>query len=257
MSQFCEKKTPEEAKKEMEELTKKELMLLTQKILDNPNIIKPKMNYESSDDSDSDSSISSNTSSSSSYKHKKHHSIPVLNKQSLNIFKKEQTIDKLEEKNYFKTLELSNAILEKTRLEEENRNIRKRLIETEAIVKIISDIIELSKKELIKVNGSLKKDNITFKMLNLQKEYDSELNLMNLIKNNLNNISDSTIKIHYLNQLLILEKKLMDNYQENNKLIDTFIIGVRNNEKIEVCLLSLFVCLMFSIFVTYMLKNFV
>ena len=104
--QFCIKKTPEEAKKEMEETTRKELEKLTQQIKSNPALLKPNMAYDSDTDSDyeSSSSDSSSSSSSSSSRSKTKYKTKI-NKNAIDIFKKETTIDKLEEKNYYKTLD--------------------------------------------------------------------------------------------------------------------------------------------------------
>ena len=108
--QFCIKKTPEESKKEMDELTKKEIDKLAEQIKANPSILKRnKYNYDSESDISSESSSDTDSSDSSS---SRSHYKSKINKSAIDICKKELVIDKLEEKNYFKTLEMNNLMLE-------------------------------------------------------------------------------------------------------------------------------------------------
>ena len=112
--QFCIKKTPEECEKDMKEATQKEIAKLAQQIKENPALLKRnKYNYESDSDdvSISSESYSTSTRSTSSKSSRSHHK-KRNNKNALELCKKEIFIDKLEEKNYFKTLEMNNLILE-------------------------------------------------------------------------------------------------------------------------------------------------
>jgi hypothetical protein len=82
------KKSQEEAQKEMEELTKIELQKLAETISKNPELLKPKfMDSDSETDSDYNSDSDSNAPSVENYHNK-----------SLTVYKKELEIDKLQEK---------------------------------------------------------------------------------------------------------------------------------------------------------------
>lgn len=249
--QFCIKKTPEEFKKEMDSSTQKEIEKLAEHLKANPTLLRNKYKSDSDTDSSSSSSSSSDTdsdssSSKSNYKHK-------INKNAIDIYKKETVIDKLEEKNYFKTLELNNLMLENSQLKKENLLFITKIKEYELQTKIISEIIDMNKNEPLKNNGSYLIDtnfsttNMNSKMMLLQKEFDAyNTKILNLI-DDLNKIPNSNIKTHYNQELAKISILLNKNYAFNNKLIDNFLTKVKNREKcsLVVMILTCTILLMF------------
>ena len=249
--QFVMRKTNEEMKKEMEELTRLEMEKLTKTIKENPMLLQPKniQPSESGTESEGSSSTSSSSSSStSSYhsrsrhksrKHKKQKNI-IKKDQTVDIMKKDQCIDKLEEKNYYKTLELSNLILENGQMKQEIDQLKKVNQEYILQIKIISDIIELNKNEPLKTNGNylidsdLNNKNMSSKMFILQKEFDEYKHKITKLTDDLklfnNDSKTSNIYIYYNKELNNITSKLNNNYDFNNKLIDTYISRTKNKE---------------------------
>ena len=261
--QFCIKKTPEEVKKEMEETTRKELEKLTQQIKNNPSLLKPNMAYDSDTDSDyeSSSSDSSSSSSSSSSRSKTKYKTKI-NKNAIDIFKKETTIDKLEEKNYYKTLELSNLILENSKLKEENINFQKIISDYVLQSKIISEVIELSKNEPLKVNGhylineDLNIANMNSKIFFLQKEFDKYNTQINKLITDLNSLSDSSVKAFYNQELAKINITVNKNYEFNNKMVDAYITKTKNREKWHLIMIILSFAFFMMIVKDYLMFNF-
>jgi len=243
-AQFCIKKSSEDVRKEMEEITKKEMEKLTQAIKENPSLLKPKHLYESDSDDDdtsisSSSSLTSTSSSNSNYKNK-------IKKNSLNIFKKEQVIDKLEERNYYKSLDLSNLTLENGQLKDEIASLNKIVNNFTLQNKIIIDVIELSKIEPLKVNGnylidmSITSENMSSKMFTLEKEFERYKSQIHKLIDDLNSINDSIVKTHYNQELAKITILLNKNYDFNNKLVDSYLSKIKNSEKRNLILSFLF-----------------
>jgi hypothetical protein len=242
--QFCIKKTPEESKKEMEDITKREIEKLAEQIKANPSILKRnKYNYDSeSDDSTVSSSDSSDSSDSSS---SRSHYKSKINKSAIDICKKELVIDKLEEKNYFKTLEMNNLILENSHLKDENTMLSLKIKELELQSKIISHVIELSCSEPLKVvYTNLTESNMNSKMMQIQKEFDKYNTQISKLITDLNSLSDSVIKAHYNQELAKINITLNKNYEFNNKLVDKFILKVKNREKCNLIMMFMLITFM-------------
>jgi len=180
--QFCVKKSQEDVYKEMEELTKIEMEKLHKKIKENPKILKPKPIYESdSDDDILDSSFSSTVTSSSDSDHiNKNDS--MKNNNSITLFKKEQIIDKLEEKNYYKSLELSNLMLENNELKDELENLKEKINDYEYQSELMTEIIELCKSEPL--NKIFDESNYSI----LEKDYNDYKNEINELIQDLNSL---------------------------------------------------------------------
>lgn len=250
--QFCSKKTPEETKKEMDESTRIELEKLNLQIKANPLLLKSKLKYDS--DSSSDTSTDSSSSSSSSSSNSKYKS--KINRNAIDICKKEQVIDKLEEKNFFKKLELNNLMLENSQIKQENQYLALKVKEFELQSKIIIDVIEMSKNEPLKMDFSnLSNTNVNLKMMNLQKEFDSyNIKIIKAIES-LNSLSDCVIKAHYNQELAKINIKLNKNFEFNNKIVNNYLIKIKNAEKCNLILLFIGITIILMAVKDYILHN--
>ena len=252
--QFCIKKTAEETKKEMDELTKKEIDKLAEQIKANPSILRRnKYNYDS--ESDISSNSSDTASSSDSYSSRSHYKSKI-NKSAIDICKKEQVIDKLEEKNYFKTLEMNNLMLENSHLKDENSALVLKIKGLELESKIISDVIELSRTETFKLTcKNLTESNINSKMMLIQKEFDKYNTKISKLINDLNSLSNPIIKSYYNQEIAKINITLNKNYEFNNKLIDKFILKVKNREKCNLIMMFMLITLILLFIKDYAMNN--
>ena len=253
--QFCIKKTPEELKKEMEDVTRREIDKLAEQIKANPSILKRnKYNYDSeSDDSTVSSSDSSDSSDSSS---SRSHYKSKINKSAIDICKKELVIDKLEEKNYFKTLEMNNLMLENSHLKDENTMLSLKIKELELQSKIISDVIELSRTVPLKiVYNNLTELNMNSKMIQIQKDFDKYNTQITKLITDLNSLSDSLTKTHYNQELAKIKILLNKNYDFNNKLVDKFILKVKNREKCNLIMMFMMITFILLFIKDYAMNN--
>jgi hypothetical protein len=240
MSLFTEKRTPEEARKEMEELTKKELSALNEKIIKNPSILKPMLNYDS--DSSSSYSLSSSSSSSSAISYKKSKKYP-----NIEVIKQESKIDKLAEKNYYKTLELSNLMLENTKLKDLNNALKIKSDEREKLFNLLKEILEFTLNDRINNKDLnfdiLSSDNIIYKSIELQKSFNEDILGFETFVKKTNELPDTIIK-SYFSEYITHKKALLEkNYQLNTNKINNFLLILNIKDKcltLIILLLSLF-----------------
>jgi hypothetical protein len=162
--QFCELKTPEEANKEMEDLTKKELEKLKEKIKNNPKIL-----LKNFSDDDELSTLSSSTedseyipedneseSESSEYDKPKVHihykksskdNNERIKKDLMRVLKKDLEIENFEKKEYFRNLELNNLTLENSSLKEELKIIKQEHLNQQKFLDFILKFMKLKSKK--------------------------------------------------------------------------------------------------------------
>jgi len=219
------KKTQEEAQKEMEELTKIELQKLAETIAKNPDLLKPKfMDSDSDTDSDYNSDSDSNAPSVSNYHNK-----------SLTVYKKELEIDKLQEKNHYKTLELTNLICENSKLKKDMKEIKSQYDESIKFIDFVNKIIQLKEKnifsnESINFNQDIKI--ISTSMLTIQKEYDAALDDINKLKILIAN-QENLIKIYFGKEISLIENNVQNIYQTNFGLLNKKLEEIDRNKKID------------------------
>jgi hypothetical protein len=246
--QFCIKKTPEECEKDMKETTQKEIAKLAQQIRENPSLLKRnKYNYESDSDDVSISSESYSTSTkSTTTKSSRSHHKRKINKNALELCKKEIFIDKLEEKNYFKTLEMNNLILENNQLQELNKEYFTKIKELDLYFKIITEIIELNKLDFLKIKD-LTESNINNKILQVQKDFDKYQTQISKLTTDLNLLPDSPIKNHYNQELVRINLCHISNFEFNNKFIERYISDMKKQERCNL----IWMFIMFSIILIF------
>lgn len=248
------KMSVEEMKKESEEITKKEMNILTEKIKNNPELLKPNFNKcDSSDESSDDSSYSSKSSSSSSSSSKSSHRKRKSKKKLPNfapdflIYKKEREIDKLEEQNYHKTIELSNLMLEFNKAIEDNSILHKRLLEREILVDTITKFINFNKENPVcKIKEeTLKLDSLGNKLMIVEKEFLEKKSFNEQLLSKLKALYKTDLGNYYVElvekHIVLLEK----NFKENNESVYYFEQSERFNEKAKIiimilCLVGLF-----------------
>jgi hypothetical protein len=169
--QFCELKTQEQAQREMEELTKKELEKLQEKIKNNPKILQKNFN----DDDELSSSLSSSTEDSEylpdesessdddkpkvhiHYKKSSRDKDERVKKDLMRVLKKDLEIENLEKKEYFKNLELNNLSLENSTLKKELEIIKKEHLNQQ---KFLDFILKFMAEKNIKYYDNIKEDHI-------------------------------------------------------------------------------------------------
>jgi hypothetical protein len=240
---FAIRKTIEQAKIESEEITKKEMELLAEKLRDNPELLlKKNYNIESSEELDDDRSFITSSSSSSSsssscsssssdsrrkkYKHRSKSKKSKSDSKNLNfeIYKKEKEVDKLEHRNHLKTLELSNALLEKSKLENECNFLKSKLLEKEILLKIIHDFIEFNIINQIRVFDKkyFTIDKVNDILINIRNDKDKNIKYIKDLQTKIIPFNNSIIGQHYNEEL---KKNIIDienNYNENLELIQRF-----------------------------------
>lgn len=225
------KKSPEEAQKEMVELSKIELQKLAETIAKNPELLKPKfMDSDSETDSDYMSDSDSNASSVTSYHNK-----------SLTVYKKELEIDKLQEKNHYKTLELSNLIYENSKLKQEVKEVKNLYDESIKFIEFIKKIIQLKDKTIFSddnINFSEDIKIVSVKMLNIQKEYDTASQEIIILKN-LVDSQENLIKNYFGKELKLIETNIENIYQKNFNLLNKKLQEINTNKKIDYLLLMM------------------
>jgi hypothetical protein len=229
----------DQMKKESEEVTKRELEILMSQIKDNPKLLKPKqilsqIESESSDDStySSESEYSSSSSSSSSSSERKHKKYYKKNNDNIEIYKQEGKIDDLEKKLYYKTLRLSNMTLDNSKLQNENENLKIKFKENEILVSILLNIIDFPIEEISKKLENINKDNIFNKRMILEESFENNKKNLDVINKKLNDISNEKIKKYYHDELFKINNKIIQKYEENNKIINNFMNNIKYNDRI-------------------------
>jgi hypothetical protein len=203
----------EQMNKESEDLTKKELENLLNHISNNPALLKPKriIEYDSESDSSTPSSYSSNSASSSD---------------NVKIYKKDNKIDELDRKLYYKNLHLTNVSLENTKLIKENEELKKMLKDGEVLISIIKSIADFS---LEKTEEFTAENVFSYKII-LENQFKFNKNQLELINNRISNIPDEKIKQYFENEISKMKIKLEENYKMNYDTITNFMTNKKINE---------------------------
>ena len=250
--QFCTIKSLQEAQKEMEETTKKELEKLHERIKNHPELLKSSKSSddemslsesisEEDDDNDSDYVPSSSDTSDSEDSQPKIHlhynrnkkknikqdKTQLLKKEIMESIKKDIELDSLEQKNHFKNLELNNLSLENFQQKTEIEKLKKVNMNQEQILNFIVKFLEYKtikyfenyKEEQINSINELKK--LTLVLIDLQKKYESFESLSKNLVDELNKIefTDKNIKIKDCYYILI-DRIMMKNYKNYLRLKD-------------------------------------
>jgi hypothetical protein len=242
------KKTQEEAQKEMEELTKVELQKLAETISKNPELLKPKfMDSDSESDSDYNSDSDSNASSVTNYHNK-----------SLTVYKKELEIDKLQEKQYYKTLEITNLICENSKLKNDLKEVKSQNDESIKFIDFVKKIIQLKEKnifsnELINFNQDIK--TISTNMLTIQKEYETAIDDINKLKTLIDN-QENLIKNYFGKEISLIENNVQNIYQKNFDLLNKKLEQIDRDKKIDFMLfIMVFLYLVYMVYVRWTPEN--
>lgn len=232
----------------MNETTKRELQLLTEKIKKNPKLLKPNLKNDSSDEESSESSDSEYIESSDS------ESSYDSEKKSITIYKKEQLNNKLREKNYYKTLEISNLMLENNKIKEELDTIKKVLLEKEIILQIINDFLEFKNNESNK--KIINKDSLTIENINstiflVEKNYNDSVTSLENIKKKLNNQSNSIIKNNYTEEIIKMNINIINTHDKNMKIINNFIKECKFNEILGILKIIFIIILLYILVINF------
>ncbi len=224
----------------MEDLTKKEIKKLAESIRTNPEILKNDESSESELELDS-----SSESDSSSYRNS-----------SVELYKKAKKIEKLEEKQYYKALEINNLNLENIELKdkiaeyETTQKIHKFMFET--IVKIIClknidkiDTIEVYKGDNLKL--------ISSKMIQLEENYQQVIKNANKLKEDINifNYADNIelIRTYYKNLISDFLTNYEKKYTKKREYIESCFNTVNNkNNYFLNFLLIVFMAYIYSLY---------
>jgi hypothetical protein len=222
--------------------------------------------FSSDSDSDSDSnSDSSEYSSKSGSKSKSKSKTKSKSKSKpkskskesnlLKVYKKEHEIDNLEQKNYYKTLELNNLTLENSELKTENNELILNFKNNDNILNLISRFIDLNnvrfnENELYKYKN-LKE--ITLKMMEIQNKYDNFIKESNSLKYEFSIIVDSkrNIKLRncYITYIHNLTKKNELLFNKQTDIINKNINNMYNNKAlyyiISIIILIISICVYF------------
>lgn len=234
----------------MNETTKRELQLLTEKIKKNPKLLKPNVKKDSSDEESSDSEYSSESESSYSSESESYSS----EKKSVTIYKKEQLNNKLREKNYYKTLEISNLMLENNKIKEELDIIKKILLEKEIILQIINNFLEFKNNESNK--KLINKDSLTIENTNstiflVEKNYNESLTTLENIKKNLNNQCNSVIKNNYMDEIIEMNIDIINLHEKNIKIINDFIKEYKYNNILSILKIIIIIIICYIVLVKF------
>jgi hypothetical protein len=224
--EYCIKKSPEEAQKEMEELTKRELEKLAKTISERPELLKPKY-LESDDDteseySDSDCSCSSSDSSSTDR--------PT----TLTVYQKELEIDKLNTKNHFKTLEITNLMCEKSKLENEIKELRKNYDDSIKFIQFVKKVVELKENHNLPDSTVFLSDNmesLSTKLVKLRNSYDSALDDMKKLRELIQN-QDELTKKYFTKELANIQSTLDADYKKKFEQIQSLMEKIVSDKKV-------------------------
>lgn len=164
LKQFCELKTLEKAKKDSEELTKKEIVKLQETIELNLKLLQKNYNVnddelstissttEYSDDDDDSTYVPDNYEKESKddnsnihihYKKSTKRKYADTKKDLLKYSKKDIEIEELEKKDYYKNLELNNLTIENSSLKDELKNVKQEYLNQTKFLDFILKFIEL------------------------------------------------------------------------------------------------------------------
>lgn len=206
--QYCSLKSPEDAKKEMDDMTHREMEKLNKILKEKPQLL----NKHSSDSSDSDSiSISS---SDSDEKH-----------MSYRFYANEKKMDKLEERKHFATLEINNLMLENGELKKEIEELKNKNKSMSDMVHTILKIDDI--KILDTFDGTRLTDmapNLQFLteiIINLEKQYKEVLSQICVLKleleNNFKEDKYENIKKAYYQNIMNFEREINKKFSIRRK----------------------------------------
>jgi hypothetical protein len=231
--QFCHLKSPEEAQKETEDFTKKEMEKLTKILKEKPHLL----NKYESDSSDCESvSVSSNRDSKMlTYK----------------LMRKEKELDKMEERKHFATLEINNLLLENIDLKKELEEIRIQNTVVNNLVHTITkihDIKVLDNFDDYRLDESNNFSYVTEVIINLQKKYLDINDHISILKTELvNNFKDDKykkIKIFYDGEISNFESNVKEKYENKRKDFEKYIFQInKKNKFLEILIFSSFVAI--------------
>ncbi len=223
--EYCVKKSPEEAQKEMEELTKRELEKLAKTISERPELLKPKF-LESDDDTESEYSDSECSCSSSD-------SSSTDRPTTLTVYQKELEIDKLNTKNHFKTLEITNLMCEKSKLENEIKELRKNYDDSIKFIQFVKKVVELKENHSLPDSTVYLNDNmesLSTKLVKLRNSYDSALDEMKKLKELIQN-QDELTKKYFTKELANIQSTLDSDYKKKFEQIQSLMEKIVSDKK--------------------------
>ena len=226
---YCVKKTPEEAQKEMEELTKKELEKLAKNISEHPELLKPKF-LESDDDTESEYSDSSDCSCSSS------DSSSVDRPNTLTVYQKELEIDKLQTKNHFKTLEITNIMCEKSKLENEIKELKKNYDDSIKFIQFVKKVVELKENHNLPESALFIGDTmetLSTKLVKLRNSYDSALDEMKKLRELIQN-QDELTKKYFTRELANIQSTLDTDYNKKFENIKSLMEKIVRDRQVGI-----------------------
>ena len=249
---FVTRMSVEDERKQSNEVTKNEIAKLLEKINNNPALImRRKFEYDSDDsssDDDTKSSKSSTTSSSSSSTSSSS-SDDSTDKESLHIFKKNLEIDSLEKQLHYKTLEMTNLMIDKSKMEKELSTIKEKYESSANLIKIIEDFFtvqkefneyivpRLFKKEPSCIFSSTRDAKFFRDLMKIEKTYDGFLTHVDTLEKELNKETDSLTKEWLTEELSVLKEDINETMDEvignytyeckyNKQFIIAFVISV-------------------------------
>jgi hypothetical protein len=235
--QYCVKISPEEFESEMKKYTSDELSNLIntqEKNNDSSSDYYENSNDESDDSDDSNEELQSN---------------------DLALYKKTQEIDNLESKNYYKTLEMSNLLVENTKLKKEIEILTTKnfyLCELETFIqRIITVKSKLHFDNNININSSDISDIVKYTM-ELQKFHDTMKYKINYLEQ-INNTFQPVIKDYYNKELQIMDKTVVDIYLLNKNKFNEHIKKIsKNNNHLQYINMLFLILLFLFFFVNYL-----
>lgn len=223
---YCVKKTPEEAQKEMEELTKKELEKLAKNISEHPELLKPKF-LESDEDTESEYSESSDSDDSSD-------SSSVDRPNTLTVYQKELEIDKLQTKNHFKTLEITNLMCENSKLNNEIKDLKKNYDDSIKFIQFVKKVVELKENYMLPESTVYVGDDmevLSSKLVKLRNSYDTALTELKKLKELIEN-QEELVKKYFSKELVTIESALQTDYNKKFDSIKTYMEKIVTDKKI-------------------------
>lgn len=232
--QYCIKKSPDEAQKEMEELTRREIIKLTEKISQNPDVLRPKFIEDSDDDDSYDDSDSDDTSIVSSVSDSASDS--GNENSALVIYKKEQEIDKLSERNYYKSLEMSNLIVENEKLKDELMKTKTYNNNNNRIIESFRKLFEY--KNTMKINpfiiaeGSSIKE-ITSSLVDVQSEFVQNKKRLVELENEVNSFED-IFKQYFVSEIRTLSENITKQHDNNHEVMNKYLNNVTEKKAKEI-----------------------
>ena len=232
--QYCVKISPEEYETEMKKYTANELSCLNTQEKDDDS---SSDYYDNSDDNNSsDNDDDSNT-------------------KDLALYKKDQEIDDLESKNYYKTLEMSNLLVENTKLKKEIEILTTKNLCLSELETFIQRIINVKSKlhfdNNININSSDISDIVKYTM-ELQKFHDTMKYKINYLEQ-INNTFQPVIKDYYNKELQIMDKTVVDIYLLNKNKFNEHIKKIsKNNNHLQYINILFLILLFLFFFVNYL-----